>query len=38
MLNSHYKDILSILSEKKAKFLLVGAYAMALIQCIILLK
>ena len=29
MLNSHYKDILSILSEKKAKFLLVGAYAMA---------
>jgi len=29
MLNSHYKDILLILSEKKAKFLLVGAYAMA---------
>ena len=29
MLNSHYKDILSILSEKKIKFLLVGAYAMA---------
>ena len=29
MLNNHYKDILSILSEKKAKFLLVGAYAMA---------
>jgi len=29
MLNSHYKDILSILSENKAKFLLVGAYAMA---------
>ena len=29
MLNSHYRDILSILSEKKAKFLLVGAYAMA---------
>jgi predicted nucleotidyltransferase len=29
MLNSHYKDILSILSEKKVKFLLVGAYAMA---------
>ena len=29
MLNSHYKDILSILSGKKVKFLLVGAYAMA---------
>jgi len=29
MLNSHYKDILSILSERKVKFLLVGAYAMA---------
>ena len=29
MLNNHYKDILSILSEKKVKFLLVGAYAMA---------
>jgi len=29
MLNSHYKDILSILSEKKVKFILVGAYAMA---------
>jgi hypothetical protein len=29
MLNSHYKDILSILSEKKVEFLLVGAYAMA---------
>jgi len=29
MLNSHYKDILLILSEKKVKFLLVGAYAMA---------
>jgi len=29
MLNSHYKDILSILSEKKVRFLLVGAYAMA---------
>ena len=29
MLNSHYRDILSILSEKKVKFLLVGAYAMA---------
>ena len=29
MLNSHYKDILSILSEKEVKFLLVGAYAMA---------
>ncbi|MDR1802519.1 MAG: nucleotidyl transferase AbiEii/AbiGii toxin family protein [Treponema sp.] len=29
MLNSHYKDILSILSEKKVKFLLIGAYAMA---------
>jgi len=30
MLNSHYKEILQILSEKKAKFLLVGAYAMAI--------
>jgi len=29
MLNSHYKDILSIFSEKKVKFILVGAYAMA---------
>jgi len=29
MLNSHYKDILSIFSEKKVKFLLVGAYAAA---------
>ena len=29
MLNSDYKDILSILSEKKVKFLLIGAYAMA---------
>ena len=29
MLNSHYKDILSILSEKKVKFIMVGAYAMA---------
>ena len=29
MLNNHYKDILSILSEKKVKFILVGAYAMA---------
>ncbi|MCL2069539.1 MAG: nucleotidyltransferase [Treponema sp.] len=29
MLNNDYKDILSILSEKKVKFLLVGAYAMA---------
>jgi len=29
MLNSDYKDILSILSEKKVRFLLVGAYAMA---------
>ena len=29
MLNSHYRDILSQLSEKKVKFLLVGAYAMA---------
>ena len=29
MLNSHYKEILSILSEKKVRFLLVGAYAMA---------
>jgi len=29
MLNSHYKDILLLLSEKNVKFLLVGAYAMA---------
>ena len=29
MLNNHYKDILLILSEKKVKFMLVGAYAMA---------
>ena len=29
MLNNHYKDILLILSEKKVKFLLIGAYAMA---------
>ena len=29
MLNSDYKDILLILSERKVKFLLVGAYAMA---------
>ena len=29
MLNSDYRDILRILSEKKVKFLLVGAYAMA---------
>ena len=29
MLNSDYRDILLILSEKKVKFLLVGAYAMA---------
>ena len=29
MLNKDYKDILSILSEKKVKFILVGAYAMA---------
>jgi len=29
MLNSHYRDILSLLSEKNVKFLLVGAYAMA---------
>jgi predicted nucleotidyltransferase len=29
MLNRQYKDILSILSEKKVKFILVGAYAMA---------
>ena len=29
MLNNHYKDILLILSEKKVKFLLVGAYALA---------
>ena len=29
MLNSHYKDILLILSEKKVKYILVGAYAMA---------
>jgi predicted nucleotidyltransferase len=30
MLNNDYKDILLILSEKKVKFLLVGAYAMAI--------
>jgi len=29
MLNSHYRDILLILSEKEVKFLLVGAYAIA---------
>ena len=29
MLNSHYKDILLLLSEKKVEYLLVGAYAMA---------
>ena len=29
MLNSDYKDILRILSDRKARFLLVGAYAMA---------
>jgi len=29
MLNSDYKDILRALSERKVKFLLVGAYAMA---------
>ncbi|MCL2233850.1 MAG: nucleotidyltransferase [Treponema sp.] len=29
MLNSDYRDILRALSERKAKFLLVGAYAMA---------
>ena len=29
MLNSHYKDILLLLSENKVKYLLVGAYAMA---------
>jgi predicted nucleotidyltransferase len=29
MLNNDYKDILSALSEEKAKFILVGAYAMA---------
>ena len=29
MLNSHYKDILLLLSKNKVKFLLVGAYAMA---------
>ena len=29
MLNKDYKDILLILSERKIKFLLVGAYAMA---------
>ena len=29
MLNSDYKDILSVLSNRKAKFLLIGAYAMA---------
>jgi len=29
MLNSDYKDILLALSERKVKFILVGAYAMA---------
>jgi hypothetical protein len=29
MLNNHYKDILRALSDGKVKFLLVGAYAMA---------
>ena len=29
MLNKDYKDILQILSEKKVKFILIGAYAMA---------
>jgi len=29
ILNSDYRDILHILSEKKVKFILVGAYAMA---------
>ena len=29
MLNSHYRDILLRLSERKVKFLLVGAYALA---------
>jgi len=29
MLNKDYRDILSIFSEKKVKYLLVGAYAMA---------
>ena len=29
MLNNHYKDILSLLSEKKVEYILVGAYAMA---------
>ncbi|MDR0443595.1 MAG: nucleotidyltransferase [Treponema sp.] len=29
MLNSDYRDILSALSDRKVKFLLVGAYAMA---------
>ena len=29
MLNSDYRDILRVLSERKVKFLLVGAYAMA---------
>ncbi|MDR1858397.1 MAG: nucleotidyl transferase AbiEii/AbiGii toxin family protein [Treponema sp.] len=29
MLNSHYRDILLRLPEKEAKFLLVGAYALA---------
>jgi len=29
MLNNDYKDILRALSERKAKFILVGAYAMA---------
>jgi len=28
MLNNRYKDILTILSKRKVKFLLVGAYAM----------
>jgi predicted nucleotidyltransferase len=29
MLNNHYKDILRALSDRKVKFLLVGAYAIA---------
>ena len=29
MLNKDYKDILSVLSKRKVKFILVGAYAMA---------
>ena len=29
MLNSDYRDILRALSDRKVKFLLVGAYAMA---------